>query len=300
MLAQSSGSSGKRAMERPAKGAIEVQGALGTPSGLVQLVRYRFSEPPDSVLRPNGAFRIELCLGSRHRGTRASFRDYWSPRRFERIGELFVAPPDTELATRSDEAGPLQAIVCELSHEVVLELFDRRPSMTDALLMASLDVRDARLHGLLLRLGEEARHPGFASALMADLLTRQLALEMVRHGAAIIERGHQGGLASWQLRLIEERLAEPRAAPDLAELAQSCRLSIRQLSRGFRSSRGGSLGAYVAARQIEHAKRLLAAGQSVGAIARTLGFASSSNFCFAFRRQTGTTPGRFRQGLLRH
>jgi AraC-like DNA-binding protein len=56
----------------------------------------------------------------------------------------------------------------------------------------------------------------------------------------------------------------------------------------------------VAERQMEHAKRLLAADESVSAIAGVLGFSSSSNFCFAFRRATGLSPGDFRRRLLSH
>jgi AraC family transcriptional regulator len=49
---------------------------------------------------------------------------------------------------------------------------------------------------------------------------------------------------------------------------------------------------------MEHAKRLLAGDKSVSAIAFELGFASNSNFCFAFRKATGMSPGSFRQTLL--
>lgn len=287
-------------MERPAKGAIEVEAQLAAPGASVQLVRYHFTEPPDATLRADGRFRLELCLTGRHRGSRASFRDHWSPRRFERIGDLFIAPPNMELVTRSDEDSSLASVVCELAHETVLELFDRRPALNDDLLMASLDIRHARLRGLLLQLAQEAKHPGFASELMGGLLVQQLAIELVRHGATVIERGPQGGLASWQLRLIDERLAEVREAPGLSALADLCRLSVRQLARGFRTSRGCSLGAHVAGRQMEHAKALLAVGESVGAVAATLGFASSSTFCFAFRRETGMTPGEYHRRLLRH
>jgi AraC family transcriptional regulator len=51
--------------------------------------------------------------------------------------------------------------------------------------------------------------------------------------------------------------------------------------------------------RVEHARRLLAADQSVKAIAYSLGFASPSGFCFAFRRATGETPREFRQRARR-
>jgi AraC family transcriptional regulator len=279
---------------------MEVQAELRAPNARVQLVRYHFPEPPESVLRPQGTFRLELCLSSRHRGTRGRFRDRWGAQRFERIGDIFLAPPDMELIARSDEASSLTSILCELAAEPVLKLFDRTPEPTDQLLSASLDIRDAKVRHLLLRLAEEAKHPGFASETMVELLAGQLAIELFRLGATIGESQAHGGLAPWQLRLIEERLRGVREAPTLAVLAQLCRISVRQLTRGFRASRGCSIGAYVAESQMEHAKRLLAADESVSAIAGVLGFSSSSNFCFAFRRATGLSPGDFRRRLLGH
>jgi AraC-like DNA-binding protein len=78
------------------------------------------------------------------------------------------------------------------------------------------------------------------------------------------------------------------------ELAALCKLSVRQLTRGFRASRDCSIGDYVANSRIERAKRLLTSDQSIKTIAYSLGFNSSSGFCFAFRRATGMTPGEFR------
>ncbi len=87
--------------------------------------------------------------------------------------------------------------------------------------------------------------------------------------------------------------------PTLAELAALCGLSVRQLTRGFRASRGCSIGEYLESSRVAHARRLLAAGQSVKSIAYALGFASPSGFCFAFRRATAETPREFRQRLGR-
>jgi AraC family transcriptional regulator len=286
-------------MEQPPKGSVQVDASLRTRSADVQLVRCHFIEPPDSVLRTDGTFRLELCLTSRHRSARGRFRDQWSSNRYERIGDLFITPPDLEQLARSDEATSLASIVCELAPEPLLELFERRPELTDEHLRSSLDVRDAKVRQLLLRLAEEARQPGFASDMLVELIAGQMAIELFRLGGAVREPQANGGLAAWQLRLIDERLREVREAPTLPVLAELCRISVRQLTRGFRTSRGSSLGAYVADNQMEHAKRLLAADESVTAIAATLGFSSSSNFCFAFRRATGMTPGQFRQALLR-
>jgi AraC family transcriptional regulator len=82
---------------------MEARAELRSPSALVQLVHYDFATPPDSMLRVDGKFRIELCLTSRHRSSRACFRDHWSENRFERIGPLFLVPPSHDMLVRSDE-----------------------------------------------------------------------------------------------------------------------------------------------------------------------------------------------------
>lgn len=277
---------------------MEVEAVLAAPSAKVQLVHYHFNRPPASKLRVENKFRVELCLTSRHRSARACFSDVWSTRRFERIGAMFVVPPGMDLLARSDEHDSLTSIVCELSSGPLLELFDRLPDPDDRHLLASLDIRDSKVKHLLLRLADEARHPGFASEMLTESIAAQLSVELFRHGATLTDRPTHGGMAAWQLRLIDERLKEIREAPTLVALAALCRISVRQLTRGFRESRGASIGAYVANSQMEHAKRLLATDETVTTIAAKLGFSSASNFCFAFRRAMGITPGQFRKTLL--
>ena len=127
----------------------------------------------------------------------------------------------------------------------------------------------------------------------------QLAIELSRYCRAIADGPMTGGLALWRLRLIDERLREVREAPTLAELAALCRLSVRQLTRAFRASRGCSIGDCVAQSQVDHARLLLATDESVKTIAYSLGFSSPSAFAHAFRRATGESPHEFRQGVSR-
>lgn len=208
-----------------------------------------------------------------------------------------MLPPTIDMAARSDEDRSLSSVICLLRLPPVLALFDRLPDLTERFLLLSLDVRDANVRQVLLRLADELRHPGFASRILTESLAAQLSVDLLRYGAALPERITHGGLAPWQLNRIEERLLEAREAPSLQELAALCRLSVRQLTRSFRAARGCSIGAHVADRQITQAKRRLAADESVAAIAATMGFSSSSNFCSTFRRATGMTPGQYRQSL---
>jgi len=132
---------------------------------------------------------------------------------------------------------------------------------------------------------------------MIEGLTLQIAVLLSRQFGCD-KSCEEGGLAPWRLRAIEERLENVTRAPTLSELAGICKLSVRQLSRGFRASRGLSIGSYVAEKRFEHAKRRLAMGESVKSVAYALGFASPSSFCYAFRRLTGFAPAEFRRHTL--
>ncbi len=157
------------------------------------------------------------------------------------------------------------------------------------------------MRSLLLRLADELQHPGFASEPLVESIAVQLAVELGRYLINFGEVPAAHELAPWRLRLIDERLHDVDNVPTLTELAELCRLSVRHLTRGFRASRGCSIGEHIANHRIEQAKQMLASEQSIKAIAYTLGFASPSSFCSAFRRAAGMTPGEFRVALgVRH
>jgi AraC family transcriptional regulator len=203
-------------------------------------------------------------------------------------------PPGEVLHAKGDR-GRQTSVVCQLHAEAVRSFLDEDFEWSERRLEASLDIRDADLRGLVLRLGKEACHPGFASAMLAEQIAGQMAIELFRYQAAIGDDPVRGGLAPWRLRIIDERLADLRAAPTLAELAALCDLSPRQLTRSFRASRDCSIGEYVAQSQVERAKRLLTTEESIKSIASSLGFRSPASFSTAFRRATGQAPSEFRQ-----
>jgi len=286
------------------KASVEIEAQLRSPSALIQLAHYHFDAPPSGTVGGKGEFRIELSLNARHQSARACYTDLWSPHRYERLGDLFIAPCDIAFHAQSDEVASLTSVTCDLNREPMLEMFEElsEPAesfLIEKFLVASLDVQDTRARNSMLRLAEEARAPGFASEILVESIVMQLVVDLFRFGMDIYERQSHGGLAPWQLRRIEERLKDVSEAPTLSMLAELCRISVRQLTRSFRASRGCSIGAYVAQRQMDHAKSLLADENSVADIASKLGFSSPSNFSVAFRRETGLTPGQFRQRLLR-
>jgi AraC family transcriptional regulator len=275
---------------------MTVDAELRVPLAAAQLVHFHLADPPDGILREEDAYRFDLCLSPRPDNARACYRDHWGPHRFERLGNIFVLPPRETMQARSD-GGHQSSIIYKLEraavHGTVADLKWNGPSLE-----ASLDLHDANIRNLLLRLAQEIRHPGFASAVLAELIASQMAIELSRFCAAMSEAPSRGALATWRLRLIDERLEDMPGAPKLAELAALCNLSVRQLTRSFRKRRGYSIGDHIASRQIERAKRLLSADRSVKSIAYTLGFASPSSFCFAFRRATGQTPRQFKHGVM--
>jgi AraC family transcriptional regulator len=279
----------------PAEHVMLVESELRAPVATAQLVRFQFPKPIDSVLRDEQQYRLDLCLTPRPGNARARFADRWQPGRFEPIGDLFLVPPGESMIAVSDGCCQQASIVCQLQPGLLRECLDDQLQWTDQSLVAGLDVHDANIRSLMLRLAQEARNPGFASQMLVELIAAQLAIELTRYSAANSEAQAPRGLAAWRLRVIDERLQELGAPPTLSELAALCRLSVRQLTRGFRVSRECSIGDYVADNRIQQARQLLAAEESIKAVAYTLGFASPSSFCFAFRRATGEAPGQFRQ-----
>jgi len=286
-------------MERPQQTMMTVEAELHVPAATLQVVHYLFVEPVAGDLHEDDDYRLDLCLTPRPRNARACYPDRWAPHRFERLGSVWLLPPGEKLQACSDGGRRQRSLVCHLRSEQMRNWLQGDLEWTDRRLAAVLDIPDANIRGLLLRLAEEVRQPGFASETLVELICAQIAIELGRYCASVNEGPVTGGLAPWRLRLIDERLREVRAAPTLTELAGICNLSVRQLTRGFRTSRGRSIGDHVAHCRLEHAKRLLASDQSVKAISYSLGFSSPSSFSYAFRKLIGETPRQFRQRVLR-
>lgn len=276
---------------------VTVEAERATNFGVAQLVEFDWIAPLDRVSTAWTGYRVDMCLSPRN-NARAGFPDRWGPHRLEKLGDIFLLPPGQSMRARA-ESGRQDSIVCEFEPEAVSQWFDGELEWTNKRLEANLDVTRPHVRGLMLRLAEEMRHPTIASETMIELIEAQIAIELSRYCLAVNENASNGGLAPWRLRRIEERLAEPITPPTLQELAQLCNLSVRQLTRAFRASRGCSIGDYIARARIDHAKRLLSGDACVKSIAHSLGFASPSSFSYAFRCAAGETPRQFRQRAYR-
>lgn len=275
-----------------------VDAELRSECAVAQLVRYDIPSPTESTLCDPDRYLINMCLTPRPLNARGCYRAHWGPHRFERLGDIFMIPPGEALHIKGD-SGRQASLLCFLDRAAVNAIIGHDLEWTDRKLLAAADLTSARIRALLFRMTEEVRHPGIAAERMLQFLAGELAIELARFCVAVIERPAIGGLAGWRLRLIDERLSEDPTAPTLGALAALCNISVRQLTRGFKVSRGCSIGDYIESRRMENAKRMLVAGETVKTIAFAMGFASPSSFTFAFRRAVGISPSQFRQRQTR-
>jgi AraC family transcriptional regulator len=280
-------------MQQSSAQAREIDAEMCTGLGSVQLVRELFTAPID-VFGKGNEHRLGLTLLPRSNNQKGCFPDLWGPHRFEPIGQIYLFPANHRVHCKSD-CRRQESIVCNFEPTAVATWFDGELKWTHGRLQSSLDIVSPNIRSLLFRIGEEMRSPGFGSETMVELMTAQVAIELSRHLTGIEDNKTIGGLSSRHLRLIDERLNAGGPPPTLVELASLCNLSVRHVTRAFRASRGRSIGSYVAEHRTDHAKRLLAAGMSVKAVAYTTGFSCPSNFTTAFHRATGQTPREFRQ-----
>ena len=94
---------------------------------------------------------------------------------------------------------------------------------------------------------------------------------------------------------IETHLDDRLTLTDLAGVA--C-LSPYHFSRSFKEAVGVGPQRYVMQRRLERAKTLMRrTKQPLALIAQEAGFTDQSHLTSIFRRETGTTPGRYRAAL---
>ena len=80
-------------------------------------------------------------------------------------------------------------------------------------------------------------------------------------------------------------------------------MTVRHLSRAFRSETGRTIGKQIEAVMVDRANRMLGNGTPVREVAVALGYATAGSFTAAFRRATGLLPSEVnavgRRGSLR-
>jgi AraC family transcriptional regulator len=130
-------------------------------------------------------------------------------------------------------------------------------------------------------------------ALEADSLVRGLLVHVaMRHLGVRPPRRLRGGLDRRRLARVTAYLeGSLLAPPSLREMADVAAMSPFHFQRAFRATTGLSPHAYVAARRMEAARRMLAeSGRTVGEIAAELGFTDLAHFRRSFRRHFNAAP----------
>ena len=162
---------------------------------------------------------------------------------------------------------------------------------------------------------ELAAMPGELRAVNVPPLLRELILHAIRLAPldlGVPEHARLTGVLIDQMRVLPQAPlqlplpADPRAQAladlltarpdddrDLDRLAISTGASRRTLERLFRVETGLTIGQWRQRSRLVHALRLLAAGSSVTAVARAVGYSTPSAFGAMFREELGVSPARY-------
>lgn len=163
----------------------------------------------------------------------------------------------------------------------------------DARLLHLPEATFAERPGLARPLAELARAAASGARLAAEASVAELIAALAPQPLRL-----SGGLTPRQMRQLtdwaEARLDQPIRLADMAALAG---LSEFHFHRMFRLSAGCTPQAFVTARRIARARRLLAGALPLAEIALACGFSSQSHLTRAFRAQTGLTPAVWRRAL---
>ena len=157
-----------------------------------------------------------------------------------------------------------------------------RPAINDDRLIADL----SRLH----------RHLVDADDLLAGEEVFDRVTERIQRWLTLVAPAparSDPGAAARLREVLDEHLFEPVT---LADVTKALGLSVGHASRAFARTFGVTPHAYVVARRVDRARRLLLDGASVADVAVAAGFHDQAHLTRHFRRHTGTTPGCFAQG----
>jgi AraC family transcriptional regulator len=263
------------------------------PGGWLEVGKYGWTQPIETVWSTERrCYLVSLSIAGHETSVVTNLKTGQCAR-LESSGRLFLVPPGQTIQCQSLK-GQVRSMRCMLEASLVESFLDTMP-MWDWLrvpLQEAMHLGGGQIEWLMRRMYREISDPDFATAPVVESLARQLAVEILRkfrpHG--VDQRCFVGGLSARHRRLIRERLYAPQPLPILRELADLCCMTVRHLTRAYRTDTGHTLGKYIDTVMVERAKALLTAGATVQEVAACFGYAGSSSFRSAFRRATGLTP----------
>lgn len=254
---------------------------------------YVRDRPVSGVWHSKSLHFLDLSLSGRPKGAWGRFPDAFSE--LERVGKMMFIPAGHRYSGQGGSGR--QRSITVLFHASAR--FEEDPIFGEELepvLRNCVHLQGSTLIDLMIRMGRETRAPGIASEVILEGLGLTLLGEIARLLHALRNgRAYKGGLATWRLELIEERIRHEGSQSTISELATLCRMSPRHLVRAFRQQTGQTIGSFVQQVTIERARRLLVeTDDPIKIVAARLGFASATGFATAFRRSCGVSPHQFR------
>jgi AraC family transcriptional regulator len=145
--------------------------------------------------------------------------------------------------------------------------------------------------GVTRRLAAELQRPDEFSPLAAEGLLLELLARMAR-----LAEPHPAMRPRWLARANEVVHETYRSPAPVSKIAAAVGVPATTLARAFRRWYGVSIGEHVRQLRLENAaERLVRTDDALAEVALGSGFYDQSHFTNAFRRQFGTTPGRYRR-----
>jgi len=267
--------------------------------GMVELRRYLWSKPVEQTLEGvPGVLVLNMALTSRPEHTRVEPVTVGGDVLTGDAGRLLVMMPGAKYHVFAP-SGAFWSLHCAIECSKFEALFDR-PIDWAALRNLGGELRPgSEIEWLLHRMRHELEHHRVGQNAAIDAYATAVSVELVRkfREGKPLRSGHRsGGLAAWRMKLLLDRIYAELPAPRVAELAEICALTSRQLSRAFKVETGMNIGRFVDEATMERAHRLLTStDQSIARIGKDLGFASADSFAQSYRRITGAMPSHVRR-----
>ena len=211
---------------------------------------------------------------------------------------VLVIPPGQTISSICVAGGHRRSMRCLIDADFVETIGCEKPSPEERAQLGAVDFSGGAIEWLLFRMYREISTGDIGTDVMVESIAREIAVEIMRtiERSRCSARRRSGGLSSWRMRLLLERIYGEGSLPKVAELAEMCGVTVRHLGRAFHAQTGQTLGAFIACAMAERAGKMLAAGMPIGAVASRLGYTRSNSFAHAFHRETGLLPSSLREG----
>jgi AraC family transcriptional regulator len=186
-----------------------------------------------------------------------------------------------------------------LMQQVCEEVFEQ--PLIDVRLADVLKTHDPVLFEGAMAIAREVAEDNIGGALYVDAIARRMCLHALRHYACVTlgEAAPTPGLSAAQARRLRDYIEANLAATLTCDrLAAVAGVSSHYLLRHFKARFGCAPHAYVLARRVERARRLLAqSAHDLREVAMLTGFSDQPHLTRVFRRCLGTTPAAYRRAV---